>query len=164
MTTTGSTDSTGHGLALLPGGAISGLEAADDQAVLAALADRLLEAGHVTDTFRDAVQARERRFPTGLPTAVPAAIPHTDPEHVLRPGLAVATLSRPVSFGEMGGSGEARVEVRLVVMLVLKDAHSQISALQHLVARLQDSEAVQDLLEAADDEDLRRRAEGWLGI
>ena len=48
-------------------------------------------------------------------------------------------------------------------MLVLKDAHSQIAALQHLVARLQDPDAVRDLLAADDDQDLRRRTEHWLG-
>lgn len=151
-----------EGLTLLEGGVIAGLEAQTNQDAIGALADRLLEAGHVHPTFRDAVQARERRYPTGLPTAVPAAIPHTDPEHVARPGLALATLAQPVSFGEMGGTGEARVETRLIVMLVLKDAHSQIAALQHLVSRLQDSDAVRDLLAADDDQDLRLRAERWL--
>lgn len=164
MTAAGSADEQNSGLVLLPGAVIAGLDATDDQAVLNVLADRLLEAGHVSGTFRDAVLDRERRFPTGLPTAVPAAIPHTDPEHVLHAGLAVATLASPVSFGEMGGSGETRVEVQLVVMLALKDAHSQIGALQHLVSCLQDSDAVRELLAAPDDQDLRRRAEQWLGI
>lgn len=151
------------GLVLLDGAVVAGLEASTDQEVLGALADRLLDAGHVFDTFKAAVQARERRYPTGLPTVVPAAIPHTDADHVLHAGLAVATLARPVAFGEMGGSAEARVETRLVIMLVLKDAHSQIAALQHLVARLQDPDAVRDLLAADDDQDLRRRTEHWLG-
>lgn len=152
----------GAALTLLDGAVLAHLEATTDEEVLSALAERLHAAGHVADTFRDAVLKRERRFPTGLPTAIPTAIPHTDPEHVTHPGLALATLAHPVAFGEMGGSGQSRVEVALVVMLVLQDAHSQIAALQHLIARLQDADAVRALLASADDADLRHRAEQWL--
>ncbi|EWS80399.1 PTS sugar transporter subunit IIA [Brachybacterium phenoliresistens] len=148
-------------LALLPGAAIAGCAAADAEGVLRALAARLLASGAVTGSFEEAVLAREAAYPTGLPTIVPAAIPHTDPEHVLRPGLAVATLQAPVAFGEMGSSG-AEVQVQLVVMLVLADAHSQLAALQSLIARLQDEAAVREVLAARDDADLEARARAWL--
>lgn len=157
------TDPAPTGFDLLDGAVMARLEAATDGEVLRALSDRLQAAGHVTETFADAVRAREERHPTGLPTAIPTAIPHTDPEHVLNPGLALATLARPVAFGEMGRTDGTRVDVRLVVMLVLADPHSQLAALQHLIARLQDADAVRELLAAADDTDLRRRVERWLG-
>lgn len=150
------------GLDLLDGAVVARLDAASDLDVLGVLSDRLLAAGHVTDTFAAAVRAREERHPTGLPTAIAAAIPHTDPEHVERPGLALATLADPVAFGEMGRPGGARVDVRLVVMLVLTDPDRQLAALQLLIARLQDAEAARELLAATDDADLRRRAEHWL--
>ena len=150
------------GAALLEGAVIAHLDASDDQAVLAALADSLTVAGRVTATFADAVRDRERRFPTGLPTAVPCAIPHTDADHVLRPGLALATLAHPVSFGLMGGTGAERLDVELVVMLVLDDAHAQVGALQHLIARLQDVDAVRSLLSATDEDALRAAAQAWL--
>lgn len=127
------------------------------------MAARLVEAGHVGPGFTEAVLARERTYPTGLPTAIGTAIPHTDPEHVIHPGLAVVTLKWPVPFGEMGGSGQRTVNVSLVVMLVLKGAHSQVLALQQLMACLQDVEGVQGLLDASDDAELRERAEVWLG-
>lgn len=126
------------------------------------MAARLVEAGHVGPGFTEAVLARERTYPTGLPTAMGTAIPHTDPEHVIHPGLAVATLKWPVPFGEMGG-GPRTVDVSLVVMLVLKDAHGQVLSLQQLMAHLQDVEGVQGLLDAPDDAQLRERAEVWLG-
>lgn len=149
-------------LALIPGAAAAQLSASDAPGVLRALAARLREAGAVTDGFEAAVIAREQSYPTGLPTAIPAAIPHTDPEHVLTPGLAVATLTEPVDFGEMSGGGRT-VAVRLVVMLVLADAHAQLAALQAVVAGLQDTEAVEHLLSARDDAALAAAVAQWLG-
>ncbi|WP_347042277.1 PTS sugar transporter subunit IIA [Brachybacterium nesterenkovii] len=141
---------------------IARLDAEDDQSVLAALAERLTAAGHVTETFAAAVRDRERQYPTGLPTSVPCAIPHTDLRHVRRSGVAVATLARAVSFGMMGTSGEERLDVELVIMLVLGDGHTQVGALQHLVARLHDPDAARPLLGAPDDGGLRIAAEAWL--
>ncbi|MBM7502343.1 PTS system galactitol-specific IIA component [Brachybacterium muris] len=132
------------------------------EAVLRALAARLHASGAVTDGFEAAVLERERTYPTGLPTVIPAAIPHTDPEHVIEPGIAVATLREPVAFGEMGGSGEATVPVRLVVMLVLREAQAQLEALQRLIQALQDEAAVRTVLDATDDADLERRVRQWL--
>lgn len=132
------------------------------EAVLRALAARLHASGAVTDDFEAAVLERERQYPTGLPTVIPAAIPHTDPQHVIEPGIAVATLCEPVDFGEMGGSGDATVPVRLVVMLVLREAHAQLEALQRLIQALQDEAAVRTVLTATDDADLERRVRQWL--
>lgn len=147
---------------VLPGASICGLVATDATSVLTALSTRLRDLGAVTGSFEQAVLLREQKHPTGLPTIVPAAIPHTDPEHVIIPGLAVSTLRDNVTFGEIGSSGDRTVEAALVVMLVLADAHSQLAALQNLVSRLQDPEAVRTVLAAEDDADLERRAREWL--
>lgn len=151
-----------NGAGMLPGAAILGLQATDDAEVLRALSARLRELGAVTDSFEEAVLARERRQPTGLPTLMAAAIPHTDPEHVLTPGFAVAVPEHPVAFGEIGSGGERLVWSEIVIMLVLDDPDSQLAALQTLVARLQEPEAVRSVLEASDDADLERRAREWL--
>lgn len=140
---------------------IAGLEASDAEDVLRSLAARLLDQGAVTVAFPEALRAREERFPTGLPTPVPTAIPHADPEHVRAPGLALATLARPVSFGEMGGNG-GTVDVRLVAMPLLTDATAHLAALQRLVALLRDQDAVTDLIAATDDEQLRTRTRDYL--
>lgn len=105
--------------------------------VLDALSDRLLAQGMVRDSFPEAVKVREREFPTGLPTAeVGVAIPHTDPEHVLHAGAALATLARPVRFKLMGNPDE-EVEVELVIMLAVRSAKDQIGILQRLVDAFQ---------------------------
>lgn len=149
---------------ILPGAALMGLHATDRTEVLRALCTRLEEIGAVTDSFEAAVLDREEKHPTGLPTAVAAAIPHTDPEHVLIPGFAVAVPEQPVEFGEIGSGGERTVAAEIVVMLVLADAGDQLTALQTLVARLQDPAAVRTVLESADDGDLERRAREWLSV
>lgn len=153
---------TGSALHLLPGAAIAQLDTGDAPGVIRALGERLLRSGCVAPTFVDAAITRELRYPTGLPTAVPTAIPHTDPEHVLTPGIAVATLASPVPFGEMGSAAGTTVDVRLVVMLALQDASTQLTALQNLMRLLQDVDGVQQLLAADDDVELTRQVEDWL--
>lgn len=159
---TGATPAPGGGATILPGAAITGLEAEDAPAVLQALSARLRGIGAVTESFEAAVLLREEKYPTGLPTLVPAAIPHTDPEHVITPGFAIAVPKHPVAFGEIGSSGERTIWAELVIMLVLADAHSQLAALQNLVARLQEPDAVRHVLAATDDADLEQRARDWL--
>ena len=137
------------------------LDVSDDEDVLRSLAGRLLDAGAVTDRFPAALQARERAYPTGLPTPIPTAIPHADPAQVVRPGLALATLARPVRFGEMG-TADGVVEAQLVVMPLLTDAREHLAALQRLIGLLSDEACVADLLAAPDDEELRDRAARYL--
>ena len=60
------------------------------------------------------------------------------------------------------GSSSSSIEARFVVMMLLKQAHSQLEALQTLVARLQDVEAVEALASAVSDEDLFAAASDWL--
>ena len=131
---------------IVPGAAFARLEAESDREVLTTMARRLRELGAVAATFEE---------------AVPTALPHTDPEHVLIEGVAVATLAHPVQFREMGSSSSS-IEARFVVMMLLKQAHSQLEALQTLVARLQDVEAVEALASAVSDEDLFAAASDWL--
>lgn len=133
------------------------LDVADAEDALRSLAGRLLDAGVVAVGFPEALRARERTYPTGLPTPIPTAIPHADPGHVVVPGLALATLARPVPFGEMGTPGST-VEVRLVAMPLLTDAREHLAALQRLMGLLRDESAVASLLEVQDDEALRERA------
>ncbi|GAA4529413.1 PTS sugar transporter subunit IIA [Brachybacterium paraconglomeratum] len=137
------------------------LDVSDSEDALRSLAGRLLDAGAVTPGFPKALRLREQTYPTGLPTPIPTAIPHADPQHVLVPGLAVATLARPVTFGEMG-TRDSTVDVRLVAMPLLTDAREHLAALQQLMGLLSDESAVQDLLDAPDEETLRRRFEEHL--
>lgn len=148
-------------LRFIDSAAIAQLEAADYQTVLTELAARLQSLEAVEETFVTAVLEREEKFPTGLPTQIPAAIPHTDPEHVKVEGLAIATLAKPVEFKEMANS-ENSVSVRLVVMMLLKQAHSQIEGLQKLMEKFQDVAVIEKLLTLERDDELLEAANAWI--
>jgi len=104
----------------------------------------------------DAAWAREQKLPTGLPLGgeINAAIPHTDVIHVIKPGLAMATLKRPVVFKNMI-QPEEDVKVRLVFLLSLEHPKSQIEMLQEIAGVLQNEKVVNRLLTADTFEDVQ---------
>jgi PTS system galactitol-specific IIA component len=116
-----------------------------------ALARELHRAGCVKDSFEAAAIARERRSPTGLPfEGGPVALPHAEPEHVVLPGLAVATLAQPVKFREMG-SPATQLEVSLVVMPALTAKEQAGAGLAKVIEMLQ-SGPLRAAITAAGDE------------
>lgn len=151
-----------NGLALLPGCALHRLVASDWEQVLTALAERVVARGYGKPSLVPAVLARERRFPTGLPTAVPSAIPHTDAEHVIRAGLAVATLAAPVEFGVMGGTGET-LRAEVVVLLCVDDPAAQVAGLQQVLGVLGSPAGVGELIAHPDPETFDAAVRSWLG-
>lgn len=125
-----------------------GLDARDPQQVIRELGERLLRGGFVRPSFAEAVIERERLYPTGLPTPEPIALPHADVVHCLRPALAVALLSRPVSFRMMGDPAQA-VAVRTVLALSVVDVPQQVRILGRLVKYCQTADHVLALHAAA---------------
>ena len=134
---------------LVPEAVILGMDAATASEVIHHLGGMLLSAGYVRQTFIEAVLERENSIPTGLPLSGKhnAAIPHTDVEHVIKPGLGMATLVKPVVFNNMI-SPEEKVEVRLVFLLALEQPKSQIEMLQEVAQVLQRPDLVDALMEA----------------
>ncbi|NMB54889.1 MAG: PTS sugar transporter subunit IIA [Leptolinea sp.] len=132
------------------------MDARDATDVIENLGIRLFIDGYVKDTFVDAALSREQKLPTGLPLGgeVNAAIPHTDVVHVLKPGVALATLKRPVVFKNMIQPDE-EVKVRLVFLLSLEQPKSQIEMLQEIAGVLQKPETVDKLISAATFEDVQ---------
>jgi len=126
-----------------------GMDAENASEVIRNIGGKLLYAGYVRETFTDAVLVREKSIPTGLPLSgkYNAAIPHTDVEHVIKSGIGLATLSRPVAFQNMV-SPEEMVEVRLVFVLALDQPKSQIEMLQEVAQVLQRPGVVNALMQA----------------
>ena len=131
------------------------VDAASSEEVIRLLAARLEKLGYVRPGFAEAVLAREASMPTGLPMGRDSnvAVPHTDPEHVLKPGIAMATLAHPVDFANMEDPDEA-VPVGLVFMLALNDKDRQIEMLQQIMLTIQDEGLSQKLLDAATPDEL----------
>jgi galactitol PTS system EIIA component len=124
-------------------------KAEDAKDVVTVLGKRLQKAGFVTDTFIKAALLREESLPTGLPLsgAINAAIPHTDVEHVLKAGVAMATLTTPVQFQNMAQPEDA-VSVKLVFLLALDNPKTQIKMLQEIAGILQNPELIESLMKA----------------
>ena len=77
------------------------------------------------------------------------AIPHTAVTHVNKAATAVAVLKRPVTFIQMGTDDE-EVAVRLVFMLSVVDPNAHIDELQKILAIIQDTDVLEQLLQADD--------------
>jgi PTS system galactitol-specific IIA component len=130
------------------------LEARTWQEVIQALGDKLQDYGYVKATYVPAVMEREGVFPTGLPLGdINVAIPHTDVEHVNKPAIAVATLARPVAFGNMGEPGNL-LEARIVFLLAMNEPHAQLDLLQNLVKTFQNPQVLENLLGTASPEEI----------
>lgn len=128
----------------------------DSKDVIAHLGKCLFDAGYVRETFVNAALDRESRLPTGLPLSgdINAAIPHTEVEHVLKPGLAMATLSAPVTFQNMVSPDEA-VPCQLVFVMALDQPKAQIEMLQEIAGILQNPDVINSLMSANDFEEVR---------
>ena len=139
------------------------LEAPDAAAVIGVAAGALSQLGLVRSTFAGAVLTREASSPTGLPLpGRKVAIPHADPEHVITPAVAVATLATPVTFAEMGNPDGA-LQVELVAVLALTDKESAQQELVRLIELFQQATFVDRLVAATDAEALFRLLEAGEG-
>lgn len=126
----------------------------DQHDLIEKVAAPLVELGLVEPDFPEFVEKREKTFPTGLPLpGVGVAIPHTDPEHVCQDAVAVATLTRPVTFEVLGSPGQT-VDVDTVFMLALKGSEKQLEMLQSVIGCVQDMEALAAIRAAGTDEEL----------
>lgn len=118
--------------------------------ILTKLANLLEEHGYVKDSFYQGLQEREKVFPTGLQTRVcGVAIPHTDVVHVNHPAIAVATLQQPVTFKAMDNP-QADIEIKIIIMLAIKEPKSQVTMLRKVIGILQNVDALTKI-ESADN-------------
>lgn len=106
--------------------------------VLSFLAEKLFEKGFVKQEYIEAIQEREKEYPTGLPSSEPrVAIPHANFEMVNKTTLAIATLKQPVEFHNMEKK-QVRLPVQIVIMMAIGEPHGQVDMLQKIVTIIQD--------------------------
>lgn len=131
-------------------------EAKTNEEIIRILAGKLERLGYVKPSYADAVVSRELSMPTGLPLERDenVAVPHTDPEHVLKAGIALATLKLPIEFANMEDPEEA-VPVGYVFLLAINDKDKQIVTLQQIMATIQDADALDRLKAARTLEDVQ---------
>ena len=127
------------------------LHAPDGHEAVRLLTELLVESGHAEPEFADDVWAREGSFPTGLPTQPHAvAIPHADPDHVHQSAVCFGTLTDPVSFAQMGTDGSTTLDVRVVILLAIKEREKQAELIQQVVGLIQDGDFLTKLIEKDD--------------
>jgi PTS system galactitol-specific IIA component len=118
--------------------------------VITRLSQILIKRGYAKPSHTQAAIEREATCPTGLPTdGIKTAIPHTGVEHSLKPGIAIATLARPVKFGELGDP-DHKLDVSIVFMLCVTQPDAQVYLLQSLVEVYKDAELLRRLHAASD--------------
>jgi PTS system galactitol-specific IIA component len=130
-----------------------GVSAKSSDEVITLLGERLIALGKVTADYSEALIERERTMPTGLPLgAINVAVPHSDPSHVISPAIALATLTRPVSFASMDDPDES-LPVQIVIALALNDKDAQIEMLQAVASFIQSPGALAALASARTPEE-----------
>lgn len=128
----------------------TGMKARNWQEVLQKTGAVLQEKGYVKDSYIDALIQREIKYPTGINMGeTGVAIPHTDPDEVMKEGIAIAVLDNPVAFGQMG-TEQGTVMVRLVFVLAIKEPGSQVERLKQMMQMLRDREMLERLENASD--------------
>ena len=109
-----------------------GLDAPDARTVIDILAAKLHHQGLVVAEYGQQTYERELQHPTGLPTKpFCIAFPHADAQGVNESALALAILSKPVSFKNMGDPDED-LQVFLVLMLANRNPEEQVQTLRNL--------------------------------
>lgn len=122
------------------------LSGENDKEVLSQMASALYEEGYVKDTYEEAIQKREEKYPTGLPVGeISVAIPHTDPEHVNSAAICMGILDKPVTFNVMGMEGET-TDVSVLFMLSIKHKEDQMDMLAKLIAVCQNQDMLKEIL------------------
>lgn len=140
------------------------LESDSKEDVLSQMSQNLIDKKLVKESFTGAIIAREGEFATGLPTGgVPVAIPHTDVEHVNQKTISVGILKDPVDFFVMGDDSET-TPVKVVFMLAMEEANSQLSLLQKLMQVFQDQELLKKLVTSSDKTALKQLLEEKLEL
>lgn len=131
-------------------------EAKTNEEIILILARELERLGYVTPGFANAAIERERTLPTGLKMEGEGnvAVPHTDPCHVLKAGVAMATLKNSVAFANMEDPEES-VSVDVVFLLAINDKDKQIETLQTIIATIQDASAIRALKSARTLEEVK---------
>ncbi len=123
------------------------LEAKDGHDAIRQINELLVASGHTDPGYAEDVWAREDTFPTGLPTEPHAvAIPHADPDHIHQSAVCFATLKETVPFHQMGTDSSAVLQIRVIILLAIKEREKQAELIAQVVALIQDGDFLTALL------------------
>jgi PTS system galactitol-specific IIA component len=125
--------------------------AADGFDALQQLTSLLVQTGHASPEYAQDAWDREETFPTGLPTLPYAvAIPHADPDHVNQTAICIGTLTKPIQFGQMGTDGSTLLDIKIIMLLAVKEKENQVEFIQQVVGLIQNQDFLEALMEQQD--------------
>ena len=128
----------------------------DREILLEELSEILKEKGYVKESYQRAILEREQKYPTGLNTpGIPLAMPHAEAEHVNKPAILVARFTEPVTFKEMGNSGND-VKAKFVFMLAVSDPEGHLATLSQFMSIFSQEEKLKALYAINDKKTLMK--------
>ena len=102
------------------------------------IANELKKRNYADDNYEDAVNEREKQFPTGFRLKnINIAMPHADPVNSRADKLVVITLESPVEF--QNAEDKEKLDVNIVFGLVFHNRDKHIDYLMRLSNLIQDS-------------------------
>jgi PTS system galactitol-specific IIA component len=132
------------------------LDCSTAEEVISHMGKLMQEQGYVKESYVRAVVDREKVFPTGLPgVGLSIAIPHTNPEHVIKPTVAIAIPKRPIKFTMMGSTDEV-LECSIIMPLAIKNPDMQIQLLKEMMSVIQNEELLKKIKAATDKEEIKK--------
>ncbi|WP_130811728.1 PTS sugar transporter subunit IIA [Olsenella sp. Marseille-P4559] len=125
-----------------------GFEASDEWDFFAKMSEKLQQMGYVKESWLDAIETRERNFPTGLQfETVGVAIPHVDPENIVKPYIAVIKPKEPIDFAPMADMIDHPVKAEFIMNLgLLAHAEDQVAVLQAMMGIFMDEDATKEIM------------------
>lgn len=133
---------------------IMDLEVSSKQELLEIMATRFEENGIVKDTYKQAVLDREEVYPTGLLLGdINIAIPHCDNKHANTNAIAIAKLTKPITFKYMADP-EIDVPVSFAIMLSISNPKDQVPVLSSMIEVLSKQENMKELILAESAEQI----------
>lgn len=127
------------------------VEASDWRAAVRSAGDALVRSGATRDAYSDEMIATVEELGPYIVIAPGIALAHSRPSPaVLRAGVSMVTLHRPVNFGN-----ERNDPVRLVVGLAAPDEEGHVTALSTLAEFLADATRLEALISAGTPDEVR---------
>ena len=103
--------------------------------------------GYVRSDYKQGLQLRENKFPTGLIfPKLNLALPHVDPEFVLKPFIYVVRTNSEIPWRQMGDMQQ--MTTRNFLFLGIKEPSQQVGLLAQLMSAFKDSTFVSAFLKA----------------
>lgn len=123
--------------------------------LLALLADSLYRDGCVKESFLQGVLEREAVYPTGIDMETHSvAIPHTEFEHVISTGFAVAINHAGIEF-HRSDDPDSVVKPAVVVLMAIDPTCEKVAVIQSLFALLADIEQVNKITQNSPEENAK---------